>query len=157
MRPSHTPVSSPFAPRPRAAGPVLEVDGWRLKSYGIARDGRIVLPRHEDEVVAMAGGVLPDPDPEGGRPGVGWLILHRGADVDYAVLGWWDRENEMPVRVWVREDSGAWRGARDGESFCVWDLEIIAWERNAWVRHVLDGARGDVGAYLDDRAPAVRG
>ena len=32
------------------------------------------------------------------RAGVGFLVLHHGRSADYAVLGWWDNEHEMPLR-----------------------------------------------------------
>lgn len=73
--------------------------------------------------------------------------MHRGRDVDYVVQAWWDRENELPVRVYVRDD-GPWRAARNGESFCVWDLEIMNHERNAYVETVLSGEANGPEAYL---------
>jgi len=60
----------------------------------------------------------------------------------YTVLCWWDRENELPIRVWVAEQDGGapvWRTARDSESVCVWDLEVIWEERQAYVETVLGG------------------
>jgi len=95
---------------------------------------------------------LPDPAEAEGRPGVGWVILHLGRDVDYLVLGWWDRENELPVRIWVREGGNPWRVARGPESFCVWDLEVMAHERDAYVRHVLRLGPSGVDDYLEDVA-----
>jgi len=81
---------------------------------------------------------LPRPATTRDRPGVGFVICHQGRGVDYLVLAWWDRENELPLRVFVREpESVRWRPAQDGESICVWDLDIIAHERDAYIRHVL--------------------
>ena len=54
------------------------------------------------------------------------------------MLGWWERENELPIRVFVRAADG-WRPAADGESFCVWDLRVIWWEREAYVNTLLAG------------------
>lgn len=46
----------------------------------------------------------------------------------------WDRESELPTRVSVASKSppGAWRAAT-GESFCVWDMEVLWFERQAYV------------------------
>lgn len=77
---------------------------------------------------------------------------HRGAGADYVVLGWWDRENELPTRVVVREHASEapWRPARASESFCVWDLQVIGFERDAYVSTVLapDAGPDAVEAYL---------
>jgi hypothetical protein len=63
--------------------------------------------------------------------------MHQGRG-DYLVLGWWDNENELPLRVLVWGESG-WREARGSESVCVWDLRILWHERDAYVATVLSG------------------
>jgi hypothetical protein len=64
------------------------------------------------------------------------------------VLAWWDNENELPLRVFVRELEGdsQWRAARGVESFCVWDLQVIAFERDAYVATLLAGSPDVAGA-----------
>jgi hypothetical protein len=54
--------------------------------------------------------------------------------------------------VFVRQQSpgATWRPARESESVCVWDLEVIWLERQAYVQTVLGG--GDVEGYLTIRA-----
>jgi hypothetical protein len=81
---------------------------------------------------------MPQPAVTLSRPGVGLLIFHQGATGDYVVTSWWDNENEMPTRVFVRE-SNTWRPAAESESFCVWDLKIMWHEREAYVRTLLAG------------------
>jgi len=144
-------VDEPYADRRMEAGGLLWIAGYRLKRYGVAREGRVVQPGEDDATRERIAGALPRPAVTAERPGVGWTILHRGRGMDYLVLGWWDRENEVPIRVWVRPEGGRWRDAR-GESVCVWDLTLIAHERDAYVRHVLTDAAGDLEGYLNDVA-----
>lgn len=96
---------------------------------------------------------MPRPAVGDGRPGVGFAILHQGRTGDYLILGWWDRENELPTRVFIRDADG-WRPANGGESFCVWDLRVLWWEREAYVGTVLAGRDDGVEAYMK---MAVRG
>lgn len=129
----------PFAPRPIVTHDVLAHGGWRLKRYAITVDGAPLAWDAVDGGVAMVLDALPAPAIAPGRPGAGFVIAHRGRGADYVVLGWWSEENELPMRV-VRRDQrpgATWRAARDGESFCVWDLQVIAFERDAWVDTVL--------------------
>jgi hypothetical protein len=134
----------PFAPRLIAFKGLLTHDQWRLKHYTVAHSGGPTEREaadwtafHEGRGLALA--TLPVPARTVERPGVGLLIEHRGLGADYVVLGWWDRENELPVRVMVREaDPGAsWRPAGESESFCVWDLQVIAFERDAYVATIM--------------------
>lgn len=87
----------------------------------------------------MARALLPQPPSTPARPGIAFAIAHHGKTADYAVLAWWDRENELPIRVFVRPPSAGarWRPARESESVCVWDLEIIWEEREAYVETML--------------------
>jgi hypothetical protein len=136
-----------YQPRPLNFLGVESVAGHRLKVYSI---------RHGDQPfdrARFAGGwelatpVLPQPDIAAGRPGAGFAILHQGATGDYFVLCWWDLQNELPTRVFVRASNG-WRPATGGESICVWDLHVMWWEREAYLTTVLAERADGVEAYL---------
>lgn len=64
---------------------------------------------------------------------------------------------ELPLRNFVREfESTAWRAAREAESIRVWDLDVIRFERDAYVRCVLaDPAAPDLDDYLARRLIAT--
>jgi hypothetical protein len=128
----------PFRPRRIERLGLLELAGTRLKHYAVIAGDRLLERSRFDRALPLVAAALPRPSVTAGRPGAGLLIFHQGPAVDYVVLGWWDRENELPIRVWLR-DRGRWRKARRSESICVWDLEIAWFERCAWVTHVLNG------------------
>lgn len=142
----------PYAPRPRRCLGLRDLGGWTLKHYEISIDGQWPDEAGFGTAIALAEAALPQPPRDGGRIGVGFLVLHRGRGCDYLVLAWWDRENELPTRIFLREHGGGgeWRAARGNESFCVWDLEVIGFERDAYVATVLSGASLDAarGDYL---------
>ena len=123
-------------------------DTWSIKLYSIVYGDAEFDSARFDAGIRKAISALPTAAPENGCPGVGFMILHQGNTGDYVVMCWWDRENELPVSVLLR-DGTKWRPARDGESFCVWDLEIIWRERNSYVATMLSGAPGDPAAYLE--------
>jgi hypothetical protein len=142
----------PYAPRPITFRGVREPNGWRLKLYTISHDAALVEPAEFADGLALAEAALPSPARRADRPGLGVLVAHRGASASYVVLGWWDRENELPVRIFIREtgagaDAAGWRPARDGESFCVWDLQVLWHEREAYVETMLV-PEPDPAAYL---------
>ena len=144
----------PYHPRTIRFHGVRPHGEWRVKLYSITYDAAHPLewPRFQAGL-ELAFGELPRPEWEEGRAGVGFVIAHQGRNADYAVLGWWDRENELPVRVFIRDGAQGWRAARGGESFCVWDLQVLWAEREAYVATVLapgaSGAAHPVNAYLE--------
>lgn len=139
---------TPFVPRTAAFHGIVERAGHRLKGYSVRfADPPVVWEAHR-EGIELALAALPEAKPDAGRPGLGFLIVHRGRAAEYVVLAWWDRQNELPVRVFVRNE-GPWRPTNESESFCVWDLELIAAERDAYVETILAG--GTAEEYLGRR------
>ena len=137
-----------YRPRPLAFLGIESASGYRLKTYSIRHDDSPFDRDRFRDGWELALAALPWPAVGEGRPGVGFAILHRGRTGDYLILCWWDRENELPTRVFVRDDSG-WRPAVGGESFCAWDLRVMWWEREAYVGTVLAGRADGVEAYLE--------
>lgn len=135
----------PFAERPIRFHGLREPGGYRLKLYSVVYGGGPPEMERFERGLALAFAELPRPAVVPGRPGAGFAILHQGSNANYVVLGWWDRENELPLRVFVRD--GAWRPARGAESICVWDLELLWHERCAYVETVL--AKGEETAVED--------
>lgn len=140
------PGFTPYSERPIKFAGFREVRGNVLKSYITLYGSGFDMPRFQPGLEAALSEV-PAPDPPNGRPGLGFVILHQGRTGDYVVVCWWDHENELPTRVYVRDDDG-WRTAND-ESFCIWDLEIMWFERNAYVETLLRRSGASKEEYLE--------
>lgn len=146
-------LSEPFAPRPIQFLEVRAHAGHRIKLYSITYGDEPLDRATYDDALNLALTDLPQPAVTKHRPGVGFAICHQGRGWHYLVLSWWDNENELPQRIWVRERDDAsrsWRRAEPHQSICVWDLQIIWFEREQYVRHVLSSS-ADVDAYLGSR------
>jgi len=143
-------ICAPYAARTFSAAPGSRHGGWSIKRYYVHLPGERLDVDAFRAPEALSHAALPSRARAAGRAGVAFTIGHQGRDRKYFVLGWWDNENELPLRVWVCEGHGAkprWRPARDGESVCVWDLDIVWFERRMYVRHVM-AHRPDGGRYL---------
>jgi len=128
----------------RTSGP------WTLKLYSVRYGDRPIDWAGFEVGLELAMRSLPEPDAEAGRPGLGALIAHQGRTGDYVVLLWWDHENELPTRLWIRRSPDeAWRPAVVGESFCVWDLEVMWAEREAWIATMLSAGGQNRRDYLE--------
>ncbi|WP_114192894.1 isochorismatase family protein [Edaphovirga cremea] len=132
---------------PRAISPLapLTLNQWQLKRYAIRYAGATGSADIFQQGYPLVAQWLPQQAETLYRPGIGWLIEHQGKTMDYLVAGWWNNENELRIKVWVTE-CGEWRAARE-ESFCVWDMQVMAFERNAFVATLLQD-KPDIPAYM---------
>src|SRR5262245_51327482 len=124
-----------------------DLGDWRVKVYGIGTHAPDARPEFVDATVDAARDALPD----GG--GVGFLIAHDAASAGLGLVYWWANENEIHSRFFASPiDAPAELEPIDGTGLaCVWELEVIDFERRAWLEDVLKG--GNVEAYLTRTAP----
>jgi len=148
-------MSEPCETRPIRFLELLEFDGWRVKVYGIAygRDE----PRPELLAAArdLARRAFPVPANGGGRYGVGYMGVHDGRGVNFVFTDWWQDENELHHYVFISphaDPAALEEVTATGVCACIWDLKVMGFERDAWVRHVLRNPSGpDIAAYLATR------
>ena len=138
---------TPYAPRRLTFLGTRDMRGYRVKTYSIVFGDASLDESRFAAGLQLAAAELPSPPVNTERPGGGFVILHQGRTGDYLILGWWDRENELPLRVFIR-DGTTWRTARGSESLCVWDLRVVWHEREAYVATVLSGAESGLEEYL---------
>ncbi len=145
-----------YTPRLVKSLPPLDVGGRALKAYGIFADPAGALdPPSPEWLRQQVAPVLPELPHPGDHP-AGFVILHRAKDGDYLLVSQWYDANML--KHWVR---GSVAGAGESTVFeplaepaviaCVWELEIVKFERDAWVRTVLAHGRLDseaLDAYL---------
>jgi hypothetical protein len=126
-----------------------QLDGWRLKVYGIGTHAADARPAFVDATLEAARGALPD----GG--GTGFVIAHDAAGAGLGLVYWWANENEIHGRFFhspLDDPSRVTPIAGTGLA-CVWEMEVLDFERRAWLEHVLKN--DDLDAYLEQRAPDV--
>lgn len=114
----------------------------RVKHYGIAVGGGQARPALTDATRRAAARTIP--------PGaVGFTIAHDAAAAALAIAYWWANENEIHARYFSApaDDPAALVPVKDTGMACVWELEVIDFERRAWLHDVLENS--DVAAYLD--------
>lgn len=146
-------LSPEYAPRSVRPLETWEHDGWTLKVYGISQNGEYPRPSAVEAGKRAASETLPTNSADDNRYGVGFLGVHDAAGGCYLFVDWWEDENELHHRPFVApaDDPFAFTPVPiGGSTACTWDLAVIAFERDAWVRDVL--ARGDgpaVDAYLE--------
>ena len=115
----------------------LSRDG-RFKHYGIGTH----RPDPRPELVAAVRPLVPAGE-------TGFTISHDARFAGLGLVFWWAHENELHRAAYISplDDAGALEPLFDAGLACVWELEIIDFERRAWLHDVLIG--DDVEAYLE--------
>jgi hypothetical protein len=150
----HVPLRQSYEPRPVAYLETWAPEGWLLKVYGIAFRGDRPPPDTVAAARETALAALPRPAQDEDRYGVGFLVVHEGQDARWLLVDWWGLESVLHHRLFVSplEGAPAFRPADPALTACVWELPVLAFERDSWVETVLkDAHRPDVAAYLGRR------
>ena len=143
-----------YEPRPIRFLELWQSDGWRLKVYGIAHGKP--APRGEliDAAKQVARRTLTTVANATSHYSVGFLGIHAGRTGNYVFVDWWADENELHHRFYIgpSDDPTQLKDmSGNGPAACVWDLRVMAFERDAWLECILKNPRPDVEAYLQRR------
>jgi hypothetical protein len=147
-------MMEPYIARPVSSLGTWRNGDWRIKKYTIVYRREVARPELIEAAEAAAATILPAPALTPTRYGVGFLGIHDGRGGCLVFVDWWEQENELHHHVFLSppDDPGALRGATPTEMVgCVWDLGIVAYEREAWIRHVFGADAPDLDAYLEDQ------
>lgn len=142
-------ITHEFKPRPARFLGIEEFGDWRMKLYGLTAEHKRLLPDLVAEAKKLVQKTLPKTLTN--EYGVGFVGIHCGRDSNFVFIDWWANENELHHHVFIStvEQPLDLRRAPEGVSACVWDLQVIWFERNMWVEKVLNNPRGpDLEAYL---------
>jgi hypothetical protein len=104
----------------------------QLKHYGIALHDRSPRPALMAATRRAADDVVPD-------GAFGFTIAHDAATAGLGLVYWWANENEIHCRAFASplDDPGDLEPADGTGLACVWEMEVIDFERRAWLEDVL--------------------
>lgn len=140
--------------RPIRFAGLERIGGWQLKLYTIATHGQTARTELVGETMRRVPEILPMPAHADDRYGIGFVIVHDAMTASIALYYWWQSFNELHQRVYVgpKEDPRAMRQIPNQTAGCVWELEVIDFERRAWLADVLAHPAGpSVERYLSRR------
>ncbi len=114
-----------------------KVQDWDFKIYQIHAAGKRVDWGSYDEGVEGLIPQLVNREAMVACPRVGYIICHEGSTMRYLVACAWGNDNELFVEVRVFIE-GEWRKSKE-YSFCLYDMEVMWFERNAYVSSLYSG------------------
>jgi len=150
------PLREPYVQRDIQFLELWQHDSWRMKLYGIAYHKR---SQPDAELIASAKRLAQERLEESGDPfdnyGVGFIIIHCARVSNFVLIDWWCDENVLCSHLYGApiDRPGYFRySTPSGLMACVWELEVVCFERTAWMHEVLMNPQGaDVEAYLARR------
>ena len=120
---------------------LCEFDGWKIKFYGICSLAEFPDAKCIKIAKQIAGKTLPSPAITDSRYGIAFITIHQAEMFNQIIIDWWERVNELRHRVFKAEAQSPFDFTEitaTGEAFCVWELRVIGFERDAWVDNVLN-------------------
>ncbi|CAM5694369.1 MULTISPECIES: hypothetical protein [Streptomyces] len=137
----------------RPAG-TREAAGHLVKAYALEAPGRTVAGPDVEAALRLAEAHLALGGQRGSL-GLGVLIVHAGGDGDYVLVHTWIEGHMADLAVFTGPAGrpGLLRPGRAGLAPCVWEAALLAHEREAYSRHVLDGTgplSGRIAAWSAD-------
>lgn len=142
---------SPYVRRAVRVIDRIELEGLRLKVYSITSVGERAGEGLIRAGIARAAEHLRDHPTRQQRAGLGFIGVHDGRGENQVFLDLWINENELTHDYWISSKHAPEALAAPGpdhNSVCVWDLFVQAFERENWLRYVLDNPSGpDLEAY----------
>lgn len=118
-----------------------EAGGHLVKAYALEAPGRTMTEQDIATAERIASTYL-ELGRTRGSLGLAALIAHAGGDGDYVLVHSWIEGHMSDLAVFTgpagRPDQ--LRPGRTGLAPCVWEAAILAHERDAFTRHILDGS-----------------
>jgi hypothetical protein len=146
-------LREPYRPRRVRFLELWRPDGWLVKLYDIAYKGQAPRLATLEAAKRAAEKALPQRARTHDRYGVAIVIVHRGQDACWLLIDWWGQESVLHHRPLVAplESDGPFEAPPPDVTVCVWELPLLMFERDAWVKTVLSDEGPDVGRYLEHR------
>lgn len=132
---------------------LFEAQDWQLKVYSILYGDKTVDQTLIEAAKETALAFLPQPAATPNYYGVGFISVHQGKSYDFVTVAYWTYDTELRHQTYMRpSSSSSVLEPLTGElSLDVWDLRLLAFERNAWVEAILQVDNPQLDAYLEKR------
>jgi uncharacterized protein (DUF1684 family) len=130
---------------------LFQRQGWQLKIYSILHQDKKLKPQLIEAAKEAALAFLPQPAQAPSHYGLGFISVHQGKSYDFVTVAYWTYDTELRHQTYMRPSSASVELevlTASELSTDVWDLRVLAFERDAWVKAILDPARPDPAAYV---------
>jgi len=146
----------PYKPRKIEFQKTIEIDNCKVKVYTITNrlefESTQIL---ENSLNKLPNWILDIENSSLPTYNIAFLIVHEAREGVLILLNWWTGENMIETKVYFAN----FENPQEINVYpyypkalvCIWELEIFAHERKAWIEHVLlQATNPDFENYLND-------
>ncbi len=145
-------VVTPYLPRDTRLVSIHEYGGWRLKVYEICFDSHSIPSDQVAATLAFAENNVPWPLASNVSNNAGFVIIHRGQDAMWLMVHLWQSDIlvQFAYQATLSKLVDFVPLRSDGMCGCVWELEVVKHERDAWVRCAMGSDDRAIETYWND-------
>jgi hypothetical protein len=148
-------ISTAYKTRPIRFLEIYTLQDWKIKMYSISVRHTLVDAQNIENAKQLLHVWLQDSEIYPLETyKIATLILHEGKEGCFAIINWWISENMLQQFVYLAKNEQPAEFklySNNGIFTCVWEMEVLWFEKNAWVKNILMKAdKPDVEAYLDE-------
>jgi hypothetical protein len=132
---------------------IYQIADWKIKIYSISSKNEFVSQQFVSNAkMELINWLKLSETNSLEKYNIATLILHQCKEGCFAIINWWIDDNMMQHYVYLskNENENFKLFSSNGIVTCVWELAVIWFERNAWVKHVLmNNKNPDFESYLN--------
>jgi hypothetical protein len=142
----------PYHPRDTRMLSIHACCGWRLKTYEVCFGRRSIPSDQVARTLTFVDNNVPWPPTSGSRHQAGFVIIHRGHDAMWLMVHVWKSDilTQFAYQAPLSNPIDFIPLRSDGQCSCVWELEVIKHERDAWVRCAMGSDDLAIETYWND-------
>lgn len=141
-----------YRPRPIRFVELWEKAGWKWKVYGISTKNEYPAPQHIALGKKTAVEQLHQITVQTEIYSIGFIIIHETKTGVFILIDYWTGENMLYSHAYYKEygSTSVSYLTPTGLTACIWELGVINFERDAWVKHILQNKNIAVHQYLKE-------
>jgi hypothetical protein len=116
-------------------------EDWKIKIYCIYESENLWNDGYIDIAKSLAETEIKKLSGESSNHKTGFLTIHIASMFNQIIFDWWAHQNELRHIVF-KANADTLESFRNitssGEAFCIWELNVIAHERESWIRNILE-------------------
>lgn len=129
---------------------VWSVKGWSIKTYMTSAYEDRIATDFQDAAKALISSNLTSIEAVAPHHRLGFMIVTHGTLGNWVMLDWWSGIL-LYQRIYRAQQNDPWRFVDAPRDLiqCIWELRVTAFERQAWIDHMLANPNGpNPSAYL---------